>query len=567
MPIDHVPAIRARYGVLAAAMLLCALCQLYIVSHSPIIAKDGIGFIHIAKCLTTDPVTAMRTHDQHPGYPAMILACERVYHWLTAEDDFQSFVAASRIASSICGLGTILFLWLFARRLYNEPIANLTVLLAAAWPLFRLNAADSLSDTPHLMFYLASAWLACEGLCRCRSGWFAAAGIASGLAFWVRPEGLAVAAAAALALVGQFCGTWFRQRRRAVALPHVALSHNEDLPQPTWTFTLLALCTLLAATSLTIAPYLVMAGKLTSKKLPFANGSPSAHEVAIATAQPTAGLLSEPGPGGQLPGEFRRPAKLPAALALGVVELFRELAKGFYYLALIPLGVGTFLPGRPVPAPRGALLHILLMNAHATLLMLLFLTAGYMSHRHLMPLVALMLPTTAAGALMLTGYASRWLPSLARPSRAAAVIVTVFYLGLLPKCLVPVQTVYLPVYQAALWVKSQAQPGESVLSTSGYVRFYTDLPGILVGSEAPNLPSAFFFAPNGKWSYLVLEIDERCFDRQALCHSAGGYEQVMELVAHPRRPWNKVAVFRALKGDATAQVAARPDAADCIRRP
>lgn len=612
MPTDHVPAGRARYGVLVAALFLSAACQVYVVSRSPIIAKDGMGFIQIAKSLAIDPPAAMRAFDQHPGYPAMVLACERVYQRLTAADDFRSFIVGSRLASGICGLGTLIFLWLFARRLYDDRIANLTVLLAAVWPLFRLNASDSLSDTPHLMFYLAGVWLACEGLCRRRSRWFAAAGIASGLAFWVRPEGLVVAAAAALAVVGQSCllslrkrmpfrsGGWGRSwprkasddptalpasdaqvaefpgHRRSIALPpnvpcgaalpqppltHSAATQNECDLKPAWGFSLSALLLLLAATSLVIAPYILLAGKITSKKLPFVNVPPSEHAVAIATTEPTAGLLSEPGPGGQLPDEFSRPSKLLGVVALGVVELFRELAQGFYYLALIPLGIGTFWPGRPQPARPLALLHILLMNGHAALLMLLYLTAGYISHRHLIPLVALMLPTMSAGALMMVGYAARWLPALAPPRRAVAVAVIVFYVGLLPKCLVPLQAAYLPVYQAALWVKDQAQPGDSVLSTSGYVRFYTDLPGILVGSEAPNLPTAFYFAPNKKWSYLVLEFDERRFDRQALCNSAGGYEQVLELAAHPRKSWAKVAVFRAREKSSAALVASLPDAA------
>ncbi|MGH7137285.1 MAG: hypothetical protein ACREHD_16200, partial [Pirellulales bacterium] len=263
-----------------------------------------------------------------------------------------------------------------------------------------------------------------------------------------------------------------------------------------------------------------------------------------ASTEPTPGLLSEPGPGATLPDEFSRPSKLIGVVALGLVELGRELAQGFYYLALIPLAAGTFLPGRPKPARPLVLLHVLLMNGHGALLMLLYLTAGYISHRHVIPLVALMLPTAAAGAVTLADAASRHLAIAGSPRRALAIAVGIFYLGLVPKCLTPLQAVYLPVYQAAKWVKSQSQPGDSVLSTSGYVRFYTNLPGILVGSEAPNLPIAFHFAPNKEWTFLVLEIDGRTFDRQALCGSAGGYDEVFEVAAHPRKPWAKVAVFR-----------------------
>src|SRR5487761_1342427 len=268
--------------MLGAAAALSALCQAYIVARSPIIAKDGIGFIRIAKELADDPAATLRTEDQHPGYPAPVLAFERCHQWLTGQDEFQSFIAGTRLASGARGLLAMVFLWLFARRLYDERIANVSVLVAAVWPLFRLNACDSLSDTPHLMFYLAGAWLACEGLRSRRAGWFCAAGLASGLAFWVRPEGLVVAAATGLLLAVEFCRPKLLARSKTVV----------------------AAIGLVAATALVVAPYVLIAGKITSKKLPFRQPPASAHAVAVASVEPTAGLLAEPAPGGTLPDEF-----------------------------------------------------------------------------------------------------------------------------------------------------------------------------------------------------------------------------------------------------------------------
>jgi hypothetical protein len=506
--------------VLAAALTLTALCQALIILRSPVIAKDAIGFIRIARSLATDPVATLRTEDQHPGYPAMVLAAERCYRWLSGRPEFDCYLAATRLASATCGLLSTLFLWLFARRLYDDRIANVTVLLAAVWPLFRFNASDGLSDTPHLTFYLAGAWLAAEGLVRGRIGWIVAAGVASGLAFWVRPEGLVVGVAA-----GLVCGAKFVRLR--------LVSRGQAI----------FIAAIVAATLLMVVPYVLVAGKITSKKLPF-HRPVSAHAQAIAAAEPTAGLLAEPPPGGTLPDEFRRPGTFLGTLALGLFELARELAQGFYYLALIPLAAGTFAPARPQPNRSVVLLHVLLMNGHAALLLLLYLTAGYISHRHVLPLVALMLPTAAAGTICLADEASRRIRFAGSPRRALAIAVCIFYVGLVPKCLRPLHEVYLPLLQAAQCVKSQAKPGDSVLSTSGYVRFYTDLPGILVGCEAPNLPIGLALAPGQPWSFIVLEVDDRSFDRRTLCGATGQYEQLLELPAHPRKPWAKVLVFR-----------------------
>src|SRR5579864_3971722 len=111
------PGCRKRYVILAAAVAVSALCQAYIVVRSPIIAKDGIGFIRIAKELVADPVMTLRVEDQHPGYPALVLAFERCHQWLTGQDEFHAFIAGTRLASGTCGLLAVVFLWLFARRL------------------------------------------------------------------------------------------------------------------------------------------------------------------------------------------------------------------------------------------------------------------------------------------------------------------------------------------------------------------------------------------------------------------------------------------------------------------
>ena len=514
-----------RYAPLVAAIVLAALCQFYIVSRSPIIAKDGMAFIRIAKSLAVDPVATLRAEDQHPGYPAMLLAFERGYRLLTGREEFDSFIAATHLASGTCGLLVIVFLWLFARGLYNDRVANVTVLLAAVWPLFRLNASDSLSDTPHLMFYLAGAWMAVEGLRTRHFRWLAGAGLASSLAFAVRPEGLLVGLAAGLAVAWEFCRVRFSPRKVLLAIAGVA-----------------------AAGSLLVVPYAIVAGKITTKKLPF-HRTITEHERAMAAADRTTGLLAEPAPGGTLPDEFSRPSAILGVVALAVVELGRELAQGFYYLALIPLTAGTFARSRQRPNYPASLMHVVLMNSHAALLLLLYLTAGYISHRHVMPLVALMLPTAAAGTIWLADEASRRLAFVGSPRRSLAVAVALFYVGLVPKCLVPLHAVYAPLYQAAELVKREARPGDSVLASSSYVRFYAGLPGIVLGSEAPNLPIGLHFAPDKVWPFIVLEVDERSFDRELLCGSTGPYDQILELPAHPRKPWSKVLVFRARSHD------------------
>lgn len=519
---------------LLAALLLTAALQIFVGLCSPIIAKDGMSFIRIARELREDPAATLQIEDQHPGYPAMILAANTLVRRLPGIGEFDGWILSARLASGMAGVISVAVIWLLTRRLFDRRVADVAALLAAVWPLLRQNASDALSDTPHFMFYLAGVWLTCEGLVRRQARWFAAACAVSGVAYWIRPEGLIVGFTAALLLLIQLWRAEGQVRWRAIC--KVA-----------------AIGMVMFAVA---APYGLLAGKFTSKKNPWQH-TPSDLEIAVQGIAVTPGLLSEPLPGAKLPNETERPDSTLGAVAAAVYELGQEIGQGFYYLFLIPLFVWLCAPSRLRPHFAATSMTIALIFCHMGMLVALFLTAGYISHRHVIPLVGMMLPGTAAGTVWLADrLANRWpvwtarlrIPTLRAPSSGQALTAIVFCMlvGLLPKTIKPLHEVYAPLVEAALWVKEHALPGDTVLATSGYVRFYAGLPGLLLGPEVPNLPIGLVKEPDSRqWPFIVVEVDARKFDCQQLCSFGAGYEQVLEIALHPRRKWPKVLVFAA----------------------
>ncbi|HUY90937.1 MAG TPA: glycosyltransferase family 39 protein [Pirellulales bacterium] len=529
------PSRRGPGAGLLAALLLTAALQIFIGMRSPIIAKDGMSFIRIAGELREDAAATLQLEDQHPGYPAMILAGNYLARRLPGISEFECWILGARLASGIAGVLSVAVVWLLARRLFDRRVADVAALLAAVWPLLRQNASDALSDTPHFMFYLAGVWLTCEGLVRRQARWFAAACAVSGLAYWIRPEGLIVGFTAALLLLVQLWRAEGQVRWRAVC--KVA-----------------AMGLVMFAVA---APYGLLAGKLTSKKNPLQR-EPSDLEIAAQGVAATPGLLSEPLPGAKLPNETARPDSIVGAIAAALYELGKEIGQGFYYLFLVPLFVWLCAPSRLRPHFAATWMTTVLIFCHMAMLVLLFLTAGYISHRHVIPLVGMMLPGTAAGTVWLADrLADRWPAWTARlriplfrairaPSSSQALTAIVLFMlaGLLPKTIKPLHEVYAPLVQAALWVKQHARPGDQVLATSGYVRFYAGMPGLLLGPEVPNLPIGLVQEPDSRpWPFIVVEVDTRKFDCQQLCNPAAGYEQVLQIALHPRRKWPKVLVF------------------------
>lgn len=571
MPTDSCPVTGAwsRWGLLTA-LGLAACLQAWLVAHSPIIAKDGIRFHRIARELQRDPIRALREEDQHPGYPALALACSWALEPLRPKDDFQASIWGLRLASGLAGLLCVILVWLLARRMFDSRTAGVAALLVAALPLFRQSASDTLSDSPHLVGYLAAAWLVCEGLLRGGAWRFALAGLASGLAYWIRPEGAIVSLLASLALFA-----WILRRADADrgAARRQAAANPPSAFAPTRGQLCLYLATLLLVTGATMAPYMVLARKVTSKKNPFrepavastspvplaesapapktpilAIASPNAASTPLAVAK-TPGLIVEPSRGERHADELARPNSRLGVLCLAFYEFGKEGSQGLLYFLVVPLALGHFAPGRARPESRAFRLLLLLCAGHACLLVVLFYTAGYISHRHLMPLLAVGMPCTASGLLYLVDLASKYLPARwPRPLFLPAALLVVVGM-IVPKSLEPVNQVHAPLVAAAHWVQDHALAHDRVLSTSSYVRFYSGLEGRIVGPEIPNLRQALDESVLHPWNFLVLEVDQRTFDVRQVALSGVTYEPVLDLAAHPRKSWSRVLVYQAKRGD------------------
>ena len=265
------------YRGLILAVAVAAVLQILLIARSPSITADGIVFTSIAKELEQSPVETFRTQDQHPGYPAMLLGMTRLVQWLGYRAEPESWMLAGQTIGFVCGLLSIWVVWLFARDLFDAQAANLAALTFAVLPVPRWNAADAMSDTPHMLFFLLAAWLASSAMVDGRLWKLIAAGAASGIAYWIRPEGLEVALVAIGFLVCRGLIARWQWKRLAVATAALA-----------------------GSTMIVAVPYMVLAGKLTSKQLQFAKVEPGPTYLAtLAEVKPTPSPAPVQSPAGE----------------------------------------------------------------------------------------------------------------------------------------------------------------------------------------------------------------------------------------------------------------------------
>lgn len=474
-------------------MALAATIQVAVAVRSPAIAKDGITFIRIARQLPHRPLETMRAQDQHPGYPAMVLAARSLVRKAGAGEGVGGWVLAARLVAGVFGLLGVLAVWLLCRGAFNERVAGVAAVLFAVMPMFRSNASNALSDTPHLALYLLAAWCAGEGFRRGKIVWFPLAGAASGLAYWIRPEGLSVAVVAAGLLA-------FQMLRGAP-----------------WRRVLLSLGCLVLASGAVVAPYAAIKGGLTSKKL--TDVLTWEHD-----APPGAGLdgiVALPPP----PTADAPPVRAPRWLR-ACASIVEETAHGMRHFLLVPFAVGVFVGAAGKSQRDYRRLVAALAAFHVALLFALYFTAGYLGARHVMQLVALAMPWTASGTVLMAERLSSMLRLKAArrvsPEWACALFACAFAALLLPRALRPLHRTRVPVVRVAYELAGHAEPGDAVLSNSVYPSFFAEMPGVIVSD--PQGAREFAKQPEGSaFRFAVLALGSEEEEEEWLRELSGQY--------------------------------------------
>ena len=75
------------------------------------VSRDSVTFMQFAQDLKTTPGTVIKYSDQHPGYPAIILASEWVLGELGYDQTLGQRIIAAQAATLICRIIAVCFLY------------------------------------------------------------------------------------------------------------------------------------------------------------------------------------------------------------------------------------------------------------------------------------------------------------------------------------------------------------------------------------------------------------------------------------------------------------------------
>lgn len=439
----------ADWRWLALLVVLVVPLRAWLLWNTEVMARDSVGFIRYA--LNFDEQswgTVLRSFDQHPGYPAAIwLVSAPVRAWAGGVTP-ESMQLSAQLVSALAAVLLLVPMFYLGKAMWDARVGFGGALLFQYLPLSGHHLSDGMSES---LFVL---WISCGLLCAVRavqSGrlrWFAACGVTTGLGYLTRPEGGIVLAAAGLALlVVQWRAAWRRPWLRLVRQ---------------------GVCLTLPAL-LVGAFYFVPVGKFTAK--------PSINKlVAAATRAPDAPAHPAVALRAQLWADsFVDVSSSRQRLLRGVWTFLIEVGYSLHYIGLVPLLVGLFGQGRVLHRQPAAAILTLYFWLHASALLLLATSAGYLSDRHLMPLIMLLCYLVMVGLLQLGDWIVRWhvVASLRLAPATVAMVLLMIEIGCgLPQTLKKLHVNRAGNHAAGLWLAQRLEPGDLVLDDHDWSHYY-----------------------------------------------------------------------------------------------
>lgn len=413
-------------------VLIAVAMRLYVKRVMFVTAKDTLWFVTGARAIAQGNFEAWFAQHQHP----LTGLCVWLSGLLTGD-----WILGGRLFNVVIGSLSVIPAYLLGRVLFGHWAG-----LCAAWFLaFHAHAArfsaDVLSEPLYLFCVLWAALFGLLAIQDRKRRWLVLCGVASGLAYLTRPEGLGVA----LATAGWVCCQHIRSLRSD------------------WRERLTRLLTLALPCVLLVAPYMANIGGPTRKKK-------ATEIIKFRRVGSEKGVTSVPGESQAeliVKGTAEVDRKRPSAIRYyteSAYNLASKLVSACTHV-LVPFVVIGLLCRRRARGSRIGALYI----GSVVLLYLLVLygvrtTAGYVSRRHAFPVAIMLLTWSGAGAVVIAQWLSR-IRAFAN-SRAAAMrwVMAVMAVLLVARTVEPQSTRNVGEAQAGLWIRHNCSGEPKVIT-------------------------------------------------------------------------------------------------------
>ena len=334
-------------------IILCLGIGIYKIAMTACVANDSVTFMQFAEDLKTTPAQSIRSYDQHPGYSVLILVSEWLCKAMGFMGTLQERIYAVQAVTLISRTITLCFVFKIFCFYGRIKTALWGTILFVLVPAYADVGSNVLSDWPGLMWMTIALYCCLLGLRHQNLLYFLTAGAASGLGYWIRPEG-----AALVAVTGIYTLIYlFQEKRNKIKM---------------------CICfgIMVIAAGLITSPYMIYKGSLFPKK-DIGNFRVSCES--IGTPSPDAAAC------------FQKAdilAALPLKPAKAVWRFIERISNVLYLLTVPLLGIMIYKMKRYRRLPDHEQLVCLFNGLWLLLLIWLYCNHGYISQRHILPMTA-----------------------------------------------------------------------------------------------------------------------------------------------------------------------------------
>ncbi len=308
---------------LLALVAVAAAVHVWVLTHTAVTARDSIGFARTALQFQDpkaaglgDVVGVLKNEKQPPGYPLAVLATSQLvrvwYHPAVPDPLPDQMLLSCQVASCVAGILLVFPSYWLGRLLFGKFVGFAGALMFQVLPAVAVHTSDGLTEGLYLLGVGTALALGVRAVKKPNVGGFLLCGLATGVSYLVRPEGVLAAGAVGLVAAGLTAA-----RRWAV-------------PQGAARLTALGVGVVLPA-----IPYMVLIGGVSNKP-----SIDNAFQRLI--GNPRQQLLNKKSGAAPAGGplfaawyDSQRDGPLPAWVAKAVVQ---ETAKGFHY---VPAGLAV----------------------------------------------------------------------------------------------------------------------------------------------------------------------------------------------------------------------------------
>jgi 4-amino-4-deoxy-L-arabinose transferase-like glycosyltransferase len=469
---------RPDWLLLLTLFVLAGLIRCWLISHTEVTARDGVGFMRYAWQLKTQPWTHVLRENPHPPlYPFTILLVSYPVRTLLPGGDTFLLQLSAQLTTALASLLLIVPLYYLGRDLFDRRVGFWAAFLFQCLPPGARVLSDALSEGLFLLLAATACWLALRAFQEGGTLRFGLMGLCSGLAYLARPEGALIG----LAMGGVLLG---RQAWRGVRWPwRRVLVCGMSLALPALTLALPYMAVIGHFTNKTTAISVLHAGVTdasrsgpqTTASKEIVAAEPRAHPRRAAAAPPLAAIWAVWGPGSKDYGFLGRQVWCLAAVA-------KEVMRGFYYAAWLPALWGIYRHARRLRIVPGVwvILAALLMDWLA--LWRVAYVVGYVAERHSLLTVMFGMPWAAAGVTDLgrrladfwgrRPLAASWGWILQSGSMVSGILLAALAMAGLPKTLEPLHTNRAGYHAAGLWLAAHALPDDQIMDPFCWAEYY-----------------------------------------------------------------------------------------------